>query len=177
MDSQVEYRDIPGFPGYRVGSDGSIWTRRDNRPPHGRLGDVWRPMAVSYSRLGRGTIKLRRDNRYFTKNFSRLLLTAFAGPPRAGYVCRHLNGNPTDNRLSNLKWGTNSENQVDRVLHGTSNQGSRHGMSKLTETDVRSIRGMYATGRYTFSAIARLFGVSRRTIAGVVNRAGWRHVV
>lgn len=25
-NSTVEYRDIKGFPGYRVGSDGSVWT-------------------------------------------------------------------------------------------------------------------------------------------------------
>lgn len=27
--STVEYRDIQGFPGYRVGSDGTVWTCAD----------------------------------------------------------------------------------------------------------------------------------------------------
>src|SRR5215472_269740 len=33
--SQVDYRDIPGFPGYRVGDDGSIWSawRKGGRGP------------------------------------------------------------------------------------------------------------------------------------------------
>jgi hypothetical protein len=33
---------------------------------------------------------------------------------------RHLNGNPADNRWpENLAWGTQSENNLDRVRHGT----------------------------------------------------------
>lgn len=28
--------------------------------------------------------------------------------------CRHLNGNPVDNRLENLCWGTHSENEYDK---------------------------------------------------------------
>lgn len=34
-------------------------------------------------------------------------------------MCRHLNGNPYDNRLENLAWGTPSENMLDKVRHGT----------------------------------------------------------
>jgi DNA-binding CsgD family transcriptional regulator len=34
-------------------------------------------------------------------------------------VCRHLDGNPANNHISNLGWGTNSENTQDRLEHGT----------------------------------------------------------
>jgi site-specific DNA-cytosine methylase len=27
MTAAVAYRDVPGFPGYRVGDDGSVWPR------------------------------------------------------------------------------------------------------------------------------------------------------
>jgi len=46
-------------------------------------------------------------------------LETSVGPCPEGHVTRHLNGDPTDNRLENLRWGTRSENQRDSVKHGT----------------------------------------------------------
>jgi hypothetical protein len=46
-------------------------------------------------------------------------MLAFVGPCPAGLEIRHLNGNATDNHLSNLTYGTKSENELDRVRHGT----------------------------------------------------------
>lgn len=59
----------------------------------------------------------------------RLVLEAFVGPASEGTECRHLNGNPADNRLENLIWGSRSENIRDRQSHGVKlnqNQGKTH---------------------------------------------------
>jgi NUMOD4 motif-containing protein/HNH endonuclease len=55
-----------------------------------------------------------------------LVLNAFVGPMPPGQMGCHGNGTPSDNRLSNLRWGTNSDNLRDAVRHGT------HGMTKRT---------------------------------------------
>lgn len=49
----------------------------------------------------------------------RLVMLAFVGPcPEKKEVC-HSNGNPSDNRLCNLRYGTVSENRLDSVRHRT----------------------------------------------------------
>jgi hypothetical protein len=48
-----------------------------------------------------------------------LVLSAFVGPRPPGLEIRHLDGNPRHNDLSNLAYGTTSENARDRVRHGT----------------------------------------------------------
>lgn len=60
----------------------------------------------------------------------RLVIEAFHGPSQKGMECAHLNGIRHDNRIENLKWVTPSENQMHRVLHGTSNRGERNGRWK-----------------------------------------------
>lgn len=48
-----------------------------------------------------------------------LVLSAFVGPRPEGMEGCHNNGDPQDNRLSNLRWDTRSGNQRDSVEHGT----------------------------------------------------------
>lgn len=47
-----------------------------------------------------------------------LVLGAFVGPLKPGKETRHLNGVADDNRLSNLVYGTRSENMKDAWGHG-----------------------------------------------------------
>jgi hypothetical protein len=70
-----------------------------------------------------------------------------------------------------LAWKTVSENQMDRVLHGTSNRGSRHALSKLTEEDVAEIMAM--KGKETQKVIAAKFGVSRSNISAIHRGTSW----
>jgi hypothetical protein len=95
----------------------------------------------------------------------RLVLEAFVGPCPEGEECRHLNGDPGDNRLANLCWGTVAENRMDKVRHGT---------GKLSEDDVRSIRARRAGGALV-REIAEEFGISPSHASMVCRgkRLGW----
>lgn len=48
-----------------------------------------------------------------------LVLEAFVGPKPLGMETRHLDGNPANNVLTNLTYGTPRENAADRDTHGT----------------------------------------------------------
>lgn len=47
----------------------------------------------------------------------RLVLESFVGPRPEGMQCLHANGDPGDNRLVNLRWGTKAENWEDAKRH------------------------------------------------------------
>ena len=48
-----------------------------------------------------------------------LIAEAFLGPCPEGQEVRHLDGDPANNVLTNLKYGTHGENERDKVRHGT----------------------------------------------------------
>jgi hypothetical protein len=60
-----------------------------------------------------------------SRKVHRLVLEAFIGPAGLGEVGCHNNGNPSDNRLSNLRWDSRSANNRDRVLHGTDHNAAK----------------------------------------------------
>lgn len=133
-----------------------------------------RPLKLA-STHGYSHIGVYIGGRQRTLKIHRLVLEAFVGPCPKGCEARHLNGNRADNRLTNLAWGTKTENAVDRADHGTQCRGETHGRAKLTAYDVRKIREKYATGVRQID-LAKEFGINQTKISNVVNHKSWRHV-
>lgn len=61
---------------------------------------------------------LSSDGKQSTKTVHKLVMETFVGPRPKDEEIRHLDGNKTHNTLTNLKYGTKSENAQDRVQHG-----------------------------------------------------------
>lgn len=55
----------------------------------------------------------------------RAMLLSFVGVPNIDQEGCHNDGNRLNNILTNLRWGTKSENNLDRVKHGTHTQANR----------------------------------------------------
>ncbi|WP_257139502.1 HNH endonuclease [Streptomyces sp. or20] len=117
-----------------------------------------------------------RDAKRYNRSIHRLVLRAFADAPGdSGIVGAHLNGDPRDNRLANLRWVSQSENLSHRKEHGTELLGERNGRAKLTEDDVRTIRKLADLGR-TCASLADEYDVRYGTVNKVITRESWRHV-
>lgn len=96
----------------------------------------------------------------------KLVLTAFVGPAPDGCECLHINGDPSDNRLQNLRWGTRSENIKDKT---------RHGLSKLKPAEVAEIKDALKNNYHGMqAALARKFNVTECTISDI--KKGRTHV-
>ena len=99
------YLPIPGYPGYFVGSDGSVWSSWTNENPSRQL-TAWHRLKKSV-RCGRHRVHVRRaDGKSMHELVGRLALMAFKGPPTgpAAKFARHINEDVLDDRPSNLRW-------------------------------------------------------------------------
>ena len=68
---------------------------------------------------------LRDSGRSKNLRVHRLVLEAFVGPCPDGMEALHIDGNKLDNSVENLRWGTHSENMLDKVAHGKDHNASK----------------------------------------------------
>ncbi|NBW13558.1 MAG: hypothetical protein EBR82_36690 [Caulobacteraceae bacterium] len=172
--SIVMYRDIQGFPGYRVGDDGSIWSCRTW---HAQLSNVWHRMKTAVDHAGYHRVTMSVNGRKKTTVVHRVVLEEFVGSCPSGNECRHLNGNPGDNRAVNLQWGTKSENARDSLRHGTHpsfrHRGENASNASLTETQVKDI--LQSWPQLSMNVLAAKHGVTKAAVQGVVHGSTWAH--
>ena len=95
--------------------------------------------------------------------------------PYGMFVC-HTCDNPSCQNPAHLFLGTPADNMTDMVAKGRSLKGSTNGQSKLSSDDVREIRRIYATGKVTQDAIAKIFGVAQSNIHNIIYRKKWGHI-
>ncbi len=172
-----EWKDVVGYEGYyqvsNVGRVRRIKWYRNTFP-----GKILKPCLKRKGNAYYKYVTLSRDNVVTTFAVHRMEAIVFLGLPiKNKDSVRHLDGNSLNNTITNLKWGTRSENSQDSIRHGTfvDNAGSKHGMSKLKESLIPIIKQM--SNSMTRRAIANHFGVSTSTIDGIINGKTWKHVV
>ena len=139
-----------------------IWTGGRDKDGYGIFWDG------TYTAAGRG-----HDVRV-----TRWTYEQFVGPLPADQKVLHRCDRPSCVNPAHLFIGSTLDNNADRAAKGRSNpdHGSHHVGSKLTESQVRSIRERYAAGGISHQALADEFGVSQALIGPIIRRLKWAHV-
>ena len=183
MNSSVEFGEIKGFDGYRVGSDGSVWSAWKRSGMQGLTGAHW-VLSDEWHRLKPGFVKgyprvclYKQDGRKHYRRVHHLVLEAFVGPCPQGLECRHLDGVRLNAAVGNLAWGTPVENARDKRRHGTLGRarvcGEANHNHKLTTGQVAEIRQLLDAGLSQRNIAAR-FGVSHFSIGAIDRGKTWR---
>lgn len=154
-----EWRDIPGYEGrYQASSLGRIRSldRRVN-------------ICRGATRLMKGRVLKAAGSKYNPHltvvlghgcNGSlvhRLIASAFLGPCPEGQEVRHLDGNPLNNHIANLAYGTRTENILDVLRIGKTWRGS------VTINQAREIRKKLENGT-AVAIIAKELNVSPASV-------------
>ena len=176
-----EWKDIAGWEGlYAVSSHGQVKSydrlvtesNGKTRIHKGRLVTLKKTgcyHGVSLFLYGLG-------HRYYAH---RLVAEAFIPNPGGRKEVNHKDGNKFNNCVLNLEWATRSENAKHAHRMGLMNpppllKGESQHSAKLTEHDVKQIRKAFKSGMGTI--LAQKYGVTPRSIYGVINGRTWQHV-
>ena len=111
--SNEQWWPIDGYEAYEVSTLGRV--RRGGRILNPYPIDQWGHLSVG----------LWRNGRRVSRQVHHLVLEAFIGERPQGAETLHGDGDASNNLLSNLRWGTHSENEADRVSHGTHNNAAK----------------------------------------------------
>lgn len=110
---------------------------------------------------------------------SRLMcIFAHGEPPTEIHECAHScgNGNHACTNPRHLYWATPTENQNERVIHGTSNRGERQWKAKLTEANVREIKSDLKLGSISNNDLASRFKIDPSVISDIKRGKKWAWV-
>jgi YesN/AraC family two-component response regulator len=121
------------------------------------------------------TLYLNKANKKY--HVHRLVALAFIPNTENKTEVNHINGNKSDNSISNLEWSTRLENVRHSFKTGLKNQnGERNSQAKLTEDEVRKIRDLHSNGMKQ-KDLAEIFEVSKHCISLIIKRVNWKHIL
>lgn len=153
-------KPIPHFTGYYADTNCEIWSTNRNKPLR---------LKQRVDRRGYYVVGITNDaGREVIINTHHLTLLAHREVSLDKPVGRHMDGNPQNNVLSNLEWGTYQDNSLDRRRHGTAYVG---GATKLKPSQAKEI--LELKGQITARELSSRFGIQAQTIRLIWRREAW----
>lgn len=128
--------------------------------------------------FGYGTFGIRRAGKQIMYRANRISL--FIKTKEQAEIARHSFDNPSCCNPKHLSWGSHQDNMSDmlkRDRHRTDPcLGSKHGRSKIKESDVLEIRASFANGSMTREQIVELYKIGDSTARDIIHRYTWKHI-
>lgn len=114
------------------------------------------------------------------KKIHRVVAKAFIPNPEKKLQVNHIDGNKSNNCVSNLEWCTNAENMAHAVeiglTKGCTLSGEDCNLTTTKKTDVLAMRKEYKKGCYTYQDIAKKFNVGNSCAYHILTRRSWKHI-
>ena len=173
MDEQ--WMPIPNFIGYEASNLGNIRSYRKVgcKPGIKKHPRVLKPYKINSNYL---MLTLRLDSKKSIKKLvSHLVLEAFKMPRPGNADACHWDGDRHNNAISNLRWATRKENEMDKTRHGTRPVGEKAYQSKLTEAQVIEMRQGYKKG-IKAEYYAEKFGTCVTNAYWIIAGKSWKHI-
>ena len=172
-----EIVEIPNLYGYGVDVNGNFYSRWKQISKIGQRGFKSRLISkwkrLNCTKTKKGYMQVRINSKCWRVH--RLIAETFLRNHEKFPFVLHKNDIKTDNRISNLYWGTHLNNMNDKRINGNVAHGEDMPQAKLSYLKILEILQLRKNGS-TLMAIARKFNVSKKLILLVVQRKIWKHV-
>lgn len=168
-------KDIPNYPGYKIDENGTVFSFRKRGAGFGKLYKKGIPLKPFIDQDGYSRISLYKDAAQERFIVSRLMLKVFKPCDSKGLIARHMDGNPANNHIDNLEWGTFIDNEADKRRHGRIMTGSRNHNAKLNEDKVWILKKLLLL-KINQYLLGSIFGVAQSVITDINRNRIWKHV-
>lgn len=186
------WKEIEGYEGYyMISSHGRVWSksRSTSYTKKGRESFKYQPgtlMVFKEARVSKDNprktipylfVHLSSGNKAKSAKIHRLVAKHFIPNPHNLPIVMHLDDDPKNNRVDNLKWGTQIENIQDMDSKGrrSVHKGSRNGRASIDENTVLNIKQMILDG-YSNSDISDITNISKQIVSKIKTNRSWKHV-
>lgn len=153
---------------YIIFSSGQVWSKHQKR------------FLGYYESDGYLQVVLYENKKISFQGYLHLLIMKLFGPPKPSpkHEVNHKDGIKEHCNIENLEWTTHRENMKHASEHGLMflPRGESNGNSRLTETDVLTIRGLWETGDFTQREIGEMYNAAQPVISRIVLRESWFHI-
>lgn len=157
------FREIQGFPKYRISNLGRIISTVRGKD---------KIMKLGMRTTGYHKIELVGNSGRKTLSVHRLVAVAFIPNPKNHPCINHKDGTKTNNQVDNLEWCTYSHNTNHAFDVGLRVPAKINGNAKLTISQVQEIRKLH--GKEKGIELAKRFNVSAETISNIQHRKTWK---
>lgn len=152
---------IKDYPNYSITKDGRVFNNKHNR------------YLKPFKRTGYWSVSLYEAGKMNSIRIHRLLAQAYIDNPENKPCVNHIDGDKTNNNISNLEWCTYKENTKHSWNTGLQKvsekqrQAVRNVKRKLTDIEVVAIREL--KGKVKQPVLAECYGVTQQSISYIQN--------
>jgi predicted RNA binding protein YcfA (HicA-like mRNA interferase family) len=170
-----KWRDIKQFEGYEVSNLGRV--RGKDRLVKRKTGYCFikgRELKQVFNKKGYPEVRFRKKGSH-TRSVHRLVADAFILNCNNKLQVNHIDGNKLNNRIDNLEWVSNSENQLHAYRLGLqpSRAGEKNNKAKITDSQVTQIKLSYNLGKSIFE-VSKETGISLGIIRDIIYLRTWK---
>lgn len=175
------WKDLPGYEGlYMVSDLGHVYSfpsigKGKNGSPLTKRARILKPFA---HRQGYQCVRLFINKTKKTVKIHRLVAITFLPNPDNKAEVNHIDGNKSNNHLTNLEWATRHQNVQHAFRTGlmVARNGSKNESAVLTDAQVAEIRKKHSEnpGLY-YKTTAAEYGVDKTTIGKIVRIETWKN--